>query len=139
MSINLQEKNVGQTDKYARIGGGSLLLVLAGTGVIGAWGLIGLVPLATGLLGSCPVYSLLGKSTAAADGHAHGHAHAGGCCGGAGHAHAAAEEPAAPAAEPEAVAAEPEAVTAEPEVAAAEPEASANEAPAEAGDEAKPA
>jgi hypothetical protein len=137
MSINLQEKNVGQVDKYARIGGGSLLLVLAGTGAIGAWGFIGLVPLATGLLGSCPVYSLLGKSTAT-EGHAH--AHSGGCCGGAAHAQpsAAAEEPAAPAAaEPEVAAAEPEAV-AEPETAAA-PEAAASEAPAEAGDEAKPA
>lgn len=27
------------------------------------WTLLGIVPLATGLLGSCPVYSLLGVST----------------------------------------------------------------------------
>jgi hypothetical protein len=56
-------KNVGQKDKYIRIGIGSLLVLLVGTGTIGAWGLIGLVPLASGLLGTCPVYTLLGKNT----------------------------------------------------------------------------
>jgi hypothetical protein len=57
------QKNVGQTDKYIRIGAGGLLIVLAGTGTIGAWGLIGLVPLVSGLLGTCPAYTLLGKNT----------------------------------------------------------------------------
>ena len=56
-------KNVGQTDKIARIAIGALLIVLALTGTIGAWGWIGVVPLATGLMGSCPAYSLLGFST----------------------------------------------------------------------------
>lgn len=56
-------KNVGQTDKIARIAIGALLIVLALTGTIGAWGWIGVVPLATGLMGSCPVLSLLGMNT----------------------------------------------------------------------------
>jgi hypothetical protein len=33
------------------------------TGTVGAWGYIGLVPLATGLLGNCPLYSVFGFST----------------------------------------------------------------------------
>jgi hypothetical protein len=33
------------------------------SGVIGHWGLIGIVPLATGLFRFCPLYPLLGIST----------------------------------------------------------------------------
>ncbi|MOA08867.1 hypothetical protein D3C78_1286670 [compost metagenome] len=55
--------NVGKTDKILRIIAGLALLLLGATGVIGWWGLIGLVPLATGLLGWCPAYSLLGIKT----------------------------------------------------------------------------
>jgi O-antigen ligase len=57
------KKNVGGVDKMARIAVGALLIVLALTGTIGAWGWIGVLPLATGLLNSCPAYSLLGIST----------------------------------------------------------------------------
>lgn len=32
------------------------------------WGLLGIVPLATGLLGSCPLYTLFGLSTCSSDG-----------------------------------------------------------------------
>ena len=32
-------------------------------GIIGVWGWIGVVPLATGLLGWCPAYTLLGIKT----------------------------------------------------------------------------
>jgi hypothetical protein len=56
-------KNVGQIDKIIRIVVGLLLIGLALTGTIGWWGWIGVVPLATGLMGSCPAYSLLGIST----------------------------------------------------------------------------
>ena len=56
-------KNVGQIDKIIRIAVGLLLIVLALIGTIGWWGWIGVVPLATGLMGSCPAYSLLGIST----------------------------------------------------------------------------
>ncbi|SFP56210.1 Protein of unknown function [Geopseudomonas sagittaria] len=55
--------NVGKTDKILRIIAGLALLLLGATGVIGWWGLIGLAPLATGLLGWCPAYSLLGIKT----------------------------------------------------------------------------
>ena len=59
--------NVGKTDKILRIIAGLALLLLGATGVIGWWGLIGLVPLATGLLGWCPAYSLLGIKTCGKD------------------------------------------------------------------------
>ena len=55
--------NVGGIDKIARIVVGALLIVLALTGTIGVWGWIGVVPLATGLLNTCPAYSLLGINT----------------------------------------------------------------------------
>lgn len=55
--------NVGGIDKIARIVVGALLILLALTGVIGAWGWIGVLPLATGLLNTCPAYSLLGINT----------------------------------------------------------------------------
>lgn len=55
--------NVGSLDRGARILAGLVLLGLAATGTVGAWGYIGVVPLATGLLGSCPLYSLFGFSS----------------------------------------------------------------------------
>ena len=57
------QNNVGHTDKLLRIGAAVILLGLVATGVIGWWGLIGLVPLATGLLNWCPAYTLLGINT----------------------------------------------------------------------------
>jgi hypothetical protein len=33
------------------------------SGVLGAWAWIGLVPLLTGLAGTCPLYSIFGIST----------------------------------------------------------------------------
>lgn len=57
------EKNVGTIDQVLRIGGGTLLVLLALTGTIGWWGFIGVVPIATGLLRTCPAYSLLGIRT----------------------------------------------------------------------------
>ncbi|MEO8297039.1 MAG: DUF2892 domain-containing protein [Burkholderiales bacterium] len=55
--------NVGGIDRIARIVVGLLLIGLALTGTIGVWGWIGVVPLATGLLRTCPLYSILGFST----------------------------------------------------------------------------
>ncbi len=60
--------NVGGLDRAARLSAGLVLLGLAATGVIGAWGWLGLVPLATGLMSSCPLYSVLGVSTCPAKG-----------------------------------------------------------------------
>ncbi len=55
--------NVGRLDRGLRVAAGLVLVGLAATGTVGWWGWIGLVPLATGLMGSCPAYSLLGVRT----------------------------------------------------------------------------
>jgi hypothetical protein len=55
--------NVGGFDRMARIAAGLILLVLAATGSLGVWAWLGLVPLATGLSGWCPPYSLFGITT----------------------------------------------------------------------------
>ena len=57
------KSNVGGIDRILRIVVGAVLVALAVTGQVGAWGWIGLLPLATGLLGWCPPYSLLGINT----------------------------------------------------------------------------
>ncbi len=55
--------NVGGFDKIARILAGVVLVGLAATGTVGVWGWIGVVPLATGLMGWCPAYTLFGMNT----------------------------------------------------------------------------
>ena len=55
--------NVGTIDRTLRILAGLVLLALAATGTVGWWGWIGVVPLLTGLAGTCPAYKLLGMST----------------------------------------------------------------------------
>ncbi|WLD57208.1 DUF2892 domain-containing protein [Salinispirillum sp. LH 10-3-1] len=55
--------NVGGIDKILRIVIGALLLILTATQVIGLWGLVGIVPLATGLFNFCPLYSMFGIKT----------------------------------------------------------------------------
>jgi len=57
------KSNVGGIDRIARILIGAVLVILAATGKVGVWGWIGLLPLATGALGWCPPYSLLGINT----------------------------------------------------------------------------
>ena len=54
--------NVGGADKILRIvvGLGLLSLVLILEGNARWWGLVGLMPLATGLINFCPLYALLG-------------------------------------------------------------------------------
>ncbi|MCE2781507.1 DUF2892 domain-containing protein [Limnohabitans sp.] len=56
-------QNIGNTERIIRIVGGLVLIALAATGTVGVWGWLGLVPLATGLMGWCPPYSLLGINT----------------------------------------------------------------------------
>lgn len=55
--------NEGGVDRAIRIIVGLVLIALTLTGAIGAWGWIGVLPLATGLIGFCPAYSLFGFST----------------------------------------------------------------------------
>ncbi|WP_439548971.1 YgaP family membrane protein [Falsiroseomonas sp.] len=59
-------RNVGSIDRGLRIAAGLALLGLGAFGPLGWWGLVGLVPLATGLMSSCPAYSLLGVNTCSA-------------------------------------------------------------------------
>ena len=55
--------NAGSLDRILRIVAGLVLIGLAATGTVGLWGWIGVVPLATGLFGFCPAYTLLGINT----------------------------------------------------------------------------
>jgi hypothetical protein len=59
----LLAKNEHFVDRALRVALGLGLLGLTFLGPHTALGYLGLIPLATGLLGSCPVYSLLGLST----------------------------------------------------------------------------
>ncbi|MDP3519544.1 MAG: DUF2892 domain-containing protein [Hydrogenophaga sp.] len=56
-------KNVGGIDRTLRIVAGLALIAAAATGTVGLWGYIGLVPLATGLMGWCPPYAMFGFNT----------------------------------------------------------------------------
>jgi hypothetical protein len=56
-------RNVGSLDRTVRIVGGLVLIGLAATGTVGWWGWLGLVPLATGLIGWCPPYAMFGINT----------------------------------------------------------------------------
>lgn len=57
--------NVGGADRVIRIVLGVVLIGLTLTGNIGVWGWLGIVPLATGAIGWCPPYAMLGFSTCA--------------------------------------------------------------------------
>jgi len=57
------KSNVGGIDRGVRIVAGVVLIGLTVTGTVGVWGWLGVVPLATGLLGWCPPYSMLGINT----------------------------------------------------------------------------
>ena len=58
--------SVGRIDRVLRISAGLVLVVLAASSVIGAWGWIGIVPLASGVFKFCPMYSILGINTCGA-------------------------------------------------------------------------
>ena len=56
-------RDEGKLDRTLRVILGFILLSLVFVGPQSLWGLVGLVPLATGLIGTCPIYSVLGVST----------------------------------------------------------------------------
>ncbi|BAE52156.1 YgaP family membrane protein [Paramagnetospirillum magneticum] len=56
-------KNVGGIDRILRIVVGLVLIGLTLTGIIGLWGWIGVVPLATAAIGWCPAYLPFGIKT----------------------------------------------------------------------------
>jgi len=55
--------NVGGIDRILRIVVGAALVVATAMGALPVWGWIGVIPLATGLVGFCPFYPVLGVST----------------------------------------------------------------------------
>jgi hypothetical protein len=55
--------NIVNIDRILRIVIGLALVVLTVMGTLPAWGYIGIVPLATGLMGWCPPYAIFGIST----------------------------------------------------------------------------
>jgi hypothetical protein len=61
--MNLFPRNEHIVERGIRVlvGIGALATVWVGPQTL--WGLLGVVPLATGLLGSCPLYTLFGIST----------------------------------------------------------------------------
>lgn len=56
-------RNEGTVDRTVRVIVGVALVGLTLSGTIGAWGWIGVVPLLTGALGRCPLYSVFGFNT----------------------------------------------------------------------------
>jgi len=56
-------RNEHVAERAVRVVVGLVLLALAFVGPKTPWGFLGIVPLATGLLGSCPLYTLFGIST----------------------------------------------------------------------------
>ncbi len=55
--------NVGTIDRVIRIAAGAGLLAATVSGVIGAWGWIGVVPVLTGIFRFCPAYLPFGFRT----------------------------------------------------------------------------
>jgi len=55
--------NVGTVDRAIRVIVGIVLIALVFVGPQTPWGWIGVIPLVTGLIGYCPLYSLLGIRT----------------------------------------------------------------------------
>jgi Na+/proline symporter len=58
--------NESNIDRVIRIVFGLAVLSLVFVGPKSMWGLVGLVPLATGAIGFCPLYRILGLSTRSA-------------------------------------------------------------------------
>jgi glyoxylate carboligase len=55
--------NVGGIDKILRIVVGAGLIGATAAGMLPIWGYVGVIPLATGLMGWCPAYTLFGIKT----------------------------------------------------------------------------
>jgi hypothetical protein len=55
--------NLGGLDRILRIVAGLALIGLTLAGVIGVWGWLGVVLVATAAVGFCPIYTVLGLNT----------------------------------------------------------------------------
>ena len=60
---NTMTKNIHNVERAVRIIIGLIIVSLVFIGPQSNWGWLGLIPLATGLTGWCPPYSMLGIST----------------------------------------------------------------------------
>ena len=58
-------RNESNLDRVVRLLIGTVLLALVFIGPKTPWGLIGLIPLVTAMVGFCPLYRLFGLSTCA--------------------------------------------------------------------------
>ncbi|KAE9628244.1 YgaP family membrane protein [Parasedimentitalea maritima] len=56
-------RNEGSLDRALRVILGFVLLSLIFIGPQTMWGLVGIIPLATGLMGFCPLYRIIGLNT----------------------------------------------------------------------------
>jgi hypothetical protein len=56
-------KNIGGVERAIRVAAGLGVISLAFVGPSTPWAFLGVVPLATGLIGWCPPYAILGIST----------------------------------------------------------------------------
>ena len=63
MLSTLLPRNEGTVDRAVRVIAGIAMVSLAFVGPKTPWGYLGLLPIVTGLLGSCPAYTLFGLST----------------------------------------------------------------------------
>ena len=59
-------RNIGNLDRLLRAIVGIALLSLIFVGPMSLWGLLGLIPFATAVVGWCPPYGLFGINTCAA-------------------------------------------------------------------------
>jgi hypothetical protein len=57
------KKNIHPVERAVRVVGGLAIVSLAFVGPQTPWAWLGLIPVATGLIGWCPPYAMLGIST----------------------------------------------------------------------------
>lgn len=62
------KSNMGTIDRGVRIIVGLILMGLAMTSAVGWWGWLGIIPVITGAIGNCPLYSVIGLNTCGAKG-----------------------------------------------------------------------
>jgi hypothetical protein len=63
MALALFPQNEHSIERGVRVALGLSLLAIAFIGPKTPWGYLGAIPLLTGLIGSCPLYTLFGFST----------------------------------------------------------------------------
>ena len=75
MLAKILPRNENTIDRAIRIVVGLALLAVAFVGPRTPWGYLGLVPLLTGAIGSCPLYTLFGIGTCASEAGTPQHGH----------------------------------------------------------------